>query len=1343
MVWPRDCHSLVSASIPRSSVELGNLIYYQNLAVRAGEIDSERGLQGLWKEIKAVLPKQQSKRKNNTVCRQPPQTEMLAHFSKLEAGEPISFEALAGQCRDSQQSRFQTVMNVEDAGSLPDRLTIERLCMKVHRHKAPGLDTIAPQIVKDNASVVGKAMTDLFLKMWILQSEPVMWKGGKLFPLWKGSGSRSDPTKYRGIVLLSVLGKRWHAFLRQKIIPHAEIGRLPSQFGGFPMQQPGFATSTVRTFAMVCKAYGVNDACIYFDIRSAFHHLLRQLAMDLPNQNLPAILQSTLEQDGFSTEALARRIGDPNQLGKLPLPHPLDKLVADLHQFAWFSTCESTPIWTHRGTRPGSPYADLGFNAFMGQLMVGIREMLYEQRSFEEACNITGLEPIVVGWVDDIAIPLAAVTPQDLCDLIVTVTEKVLSIMRQAGLQINMDRGKTECIATFRGKGAPGMRQQVFVQEQGVLPVPVYTQDGQCNTQFLHLVGKYVHLGTCMAQEQNFDLEIRRRIGIAQSAFRTLARPIFRNRRISCQSRLQLLESLICTKLFYNIGPWPLLRPGRLRRLEHVVMGWQRQIIGQGFWKNERITDADVQQQWLLPSIDVRFAMSRLRFALAAHKASKSTVWHLIKVEAESCSSPWFDLLVSALRWFGEIIPAFVPKGMDLNSPTVADVENWFEGPRRPTKAAVKRCLRKHLLQEQVIGEVRRNYGRVIHLFDVKGRIAHPPDAPLQVHGRFACNLCPAVFPRAQQLQAHKWSKHSAISIERQYADGATCRACGRHFWTPQRVQQHLRMSRHIPNGCLEKLFRHVLPHDVPQPSVIPNHLKHIRRLPPIQIVEPMSDVGPNLHEARQQQLWEDWCSRWESLGLPHVPPKDMLKDFCELLTDVTHRWAGGLDDRKGDILELWVGAFRDFVRGCSCTDHMLEWLFILWHHDTLPGLTGQWDDPDAILQVEAESYELLKQFVVYDVWQARDAVGAPPPKLPPLLGDGTAPTKICRSTDIWTAFSHQTQYLEDVTKPPLIQPACSPPVGCIRGAKGESILVIVHLFSGRRREGDVHDWISRMAPSILPGWEVWVLSFDTAVDVVRGNLIGPNFEMLLALATEGLIAGGLGGPPCETFSAARHLPPPENCKKRWPRPLRSEERLWGVEGLSMKELTQLRVGTQLYFHCNLIEFAIALNGGVTMEEHPASSGVPGQASSWQSALNTHFAKGLEHAWPIRIDQWRFGASSVKPTVLRVIGAPQARFEIWKYTDPHAIRPKSTAQLRGVDACTGEFKTAGAKEYPAGLSRAMAMVLLKELHAKIRSGSVQFWDASSIPEKVEWLRDMHVYSAQIRADATRLPDYQG
>ena len=753
-----------------------------------------------------------------------------------------------------------------------------------------------------------------------------MCKGGQLFPLWKGTGSWSDPTKYRGIVLLSVLGKRWHALLRQRILPFAEAHRLPTQFGGFPGQQPGFATSTVRTFANICRAHNLCDACIYFDLRSGFHHLLRQFAMDLQDPKFPHPLQEVLDQDGFSLEELCNRAADSDQLGKLPLPDHLNQMLSDLHQFTWFSIKgDGEPVWTHRGTRPGSPYADLGFNAFMGQLMVGIQEMLHHHRCFEEACNITGLEPVVVGWVDDIAIPLAALNPTDLCDLIKTVTEQVLLTMHRAGLQINMDRGKTECIATFRGRGAPSMRKQVFIDDKGTLPVVVEKNKGQPAEYDLHLVGKYVHLGTCMAQEQNFDLEIKRRIGIAQSAFRLLARPVFKNRRISCASRLQLLESLVCTKLFYNTGPWPQLRPGRMRKLEHAVISWQRQIIGAGFWKEDRTTDADLQRQWLLPTIGVRFAVTRLRFALAAFKSARDTVWTLLRLEAKTGQSSWMDLLASALRWFGAILPTWVPEEVDLQSLTADQIETWFKVSRCPTKAAIRRCSKKHLLQEQLIGEVRSNYIRVSNLFAETGRVAQTYDAPHPKGGRFVCSECPAVFQRAQQLQAHRWAKHSQISFERQYADGATCRACGCHFWTVQRVQQHLRQSRDQPDGCLAKLFHYVPPYMEPQPAALPAHLQHVRRLSTIQITQPLVVDGPTLHEERQQEEWAKWCERWGQLGLPIDPPLEFGQQCTEEFNQCTQAWVNRDPSDRDSIFDDWVAAMKRVADMQHCGDNMME----------------------------------------------------------------------------------------------------------------------------------------------------------------------------------------------------------------------------------------------------------------------------------------------------------------------------------------------------------------------------------------------------------------------------------
>ena len=47
------------------------------------------------------------------------------------------------------------------------------------------------------------------------------------------------------------------------------------------------------------------------------------------------------------------------------------------------------------------------------------------------------------------------------------------------------------------------------------------------------------------------------------------------------------------------------------------------------------------------------------------------------------------------------------------------------------------------------------------------------------------------------------------------------------------------------------------------------------------------------------------------------------------------------------------------------------------------------------------------------------------------------------------------------------------------------------------------------------------LLSVDTAVDEKLGNLdTGHSWDMILSLAQAGAFGLGLGGPPCETWSA-------------------------------------------------------------------------------------------------------------------------------------------------------------------------------------------------------------------------------
>lgn len=54
------------AQASQRAVSNDDVVYYDALATRAGKIDSEPGLHGLWREIKAVSP---SSKRNGTTTR--------------------------------------------------------------------------------------------------------------------------------------------------------------------------------------------------------------------------------------------------------------------------------------------------------------------------------------------------------------------------------------------------------------------------------------------------------------------------------------------------------------------------------------------------------------------------------------------------------------------------------------------------------------------------------------------------------------------------------------------------------------------------------------------------------------------------------------------------------------------------------------------------------------------------------------------------------------------------------------------------------------------------------------------------------------------------------------------------------------------------------------------------------------------------------------------------------------------------------------------------------------------------------------------------------------------------
>eukprot|EP00435_Cladocopium_sp_Y103_P046352 s3226_g13.t1 len=273
-----------------------------------------------------------------------------------------------------------------------------------------------------------------------------------------------------------------------------------------------------------------------------------------------------------------------------------------------------------------------------------------------------------------------------------------------------------------------------------------------------------------------------------------------------------------------------------------------------------------------------------------------------------------------------------------------------------------------------------------------------------------------------------------------------------------------------------------------------------------------------------------------------------------------------------------------------------------------------------------------------------------------------------------------------------------------------------------------------------ISGFVVRILSVDTAIDAVKGNLDrGPVFSRLLRIIRKGLFASGLTGPPCETFSATRHVVFKEG---RHPRPLRSAAQPWLIAERSARELYQVMIGTRLLFHSLVVETALVLSGAGSMMEHPAAHPDEDRASVWRTECHDRWIMHLPDAHAHQIEQWRFGSQGVKPTTLRSLnmGPPTlVRDVLWSHEDPLAIRPCRPLKGRAAD---GAFHTAAAKEYPSKLCRALVHASLTSIKYRLdHFGSVHSTQLSR--DEFVWLKDLYECACTNDLAGSFLPDFQG
>ncbi|VDO73041.1 unnamed protein product [Schistosoma margrebowiei] len=88
----------------------------------------------------------------------------------------------------------------------PNEEEVRKELQLLRRSKSPGPDDLPPALFKDGGDFLTKELTNLFTKVWELESVPTSWNESIVVPIFK-KGSRRSCNNYRGISLLPIASK--------------------------------------------------------------------------------------------------------------------------------------------------------------------------------------------------------------------------------------------------------------------------------------------------------------------------------------------------------------------------------------------------------------------------------------------------------------------------------------------------------------------------------------------------------------------------------------------------------------------------------------------------------------------------------------------------------------------------------------------------------------------------------------------------------------------------------------------------------------------------------------------------------------------------------------------------------------------------------------------------------------------------------------------------------------------------------------------------------------------------------------------------------------------------------
>ena len=489
----------------------------------------------------------------------------VEHYSELYSRETM--------VSDAALENIQTLSIMDELDAMPSLEELSEAIDALPSEKAPGSDSIPPEAIKKGKDALLQPLHKLLCLCWEEGSVPQDMRDATVVTLYKNKGDRSDCNNYRGISLLSIVGKLFARIVLKRLQKLAERVYPESQCGFRSNRSTVDMIFSIRQLQEKCKEQGQPLYMMFIDLTKAFDLVSRKG------------LFSVLE-----------KIGCPPKLLSMIM-----SFHTDMRGTIMFDGSTSDPFEIKSGVKQGCVLAPTLFGIFFSLLL---------SHAFDSSDDGIFIRTRSDGKLFNLArLRAKSKVRQVLLREMLFADDAALVTHSQEALQRLSDRFADAC----KQFGLTISLKKTNICTQHVNTPVSITIDGVT----MENVDTFTYLGSIISNTTSLDSELDRRLGKANSVMARLSKRVWENNALSVNTKIRVYHACVLSTLLYSSECWPTYMKQE-RRLNTFHMRCLKRILGIK-WQ-DHITYQEILKRAKSQSMHSLLTQRRLRWLGHVHR---------------------------------------------------------------------------------------------------------------------------------------------------------------------------------------------------------------------------------------------------------------------------------------------------------------------------------------------------------------------------------------------------------------------------------------------------------------------------------------------------------------------------------------------------------------------------------------------------------------------------------------------------------------------------------------------------------------------------------------------------